>query len=164
MHFILTTDNDLVVFRPIDPSSVFVAGAERSMGSKWRDGIYPVDSSRHLWTLICEEGGTIPSAESQKAVSEDIGRSHREQIDRMIDCHEVAILDLKEAHKRQIKHLEGEVLSYKKEVDDLRLDLERLKLTISDMEAEHQGKLDSLAVQLGEVFLADQAKFSEYEE
>lgn len=163
MHFIITTDNDLVVFRPIDASSVFVAGAERSMGSRWKDGIYPVDSSRHLWTLICEEGGTIPSAESQKAISEGIGRSHQEQIDRIVDLHGNAIIDIKDVHKRNIKDLEDEVSSYKKEIDELRLSVEAFKSIISNMEAEHQEELNSFAARMGEMLLAHQAKFSGYE-
>lgn len=175
MHFILTADNDLVVFRPIDPSSVFVAGAERSMGSRWKDGTYSVDESRRLWALICEGGGNVPSPESQKAISEGIGRSHLEQIHHITEQYGYMILDIKEGHKKDIRELEERVSSQEKTTDALRESLKRsneinnhhdLKIQemLYEMEKSHERELRDLMSRTTEILLADQAKSCGYEE
>jgi len=174
MHFILTADNDLVVFRPIDPSSVLVAGAERSMGSKWKDGTYSVDESRRLWALIGDGGGNVPSPESQKAISEGIGRFYQEQIDRIADKHRDMIL-VEVGHMKDIKELEATVSSQGKTIDTLRKSLDiknkaiadhdlKVQQIFYDMEKNEERELRDLMTRSSmEILFADQAKFCDYE-
>lgn len=173
MHFILTADKDLVVFRPIAPSCS-VTGAERSMGSKWKDGIYSVDESRRLWALICEGGGNVPSPESQKAISEGIGRFYQEQIDRIIDKHRDMIL-VEVGHMKNIKELEATVSSQGKTIDALckSLDIKnkaiadhdlKVQQIFYDMEKNEERELRDLMTRSSmEILFADQAKFCDYE-
>ena len=48
---------DTVTLISNDTDSVSIHGAERSMGSKWRDGQYTPKQARLLWEQIIEEGG-----------------------------------------------------------------------------------------------------------
>lgn len=57
IHLLSTVHNDTVTLISNDTDSVSVHGAERSMGSKWRDGQYTSKQARLLWQQIIEEGG-----------------------------------------------------------------------------------------------------------
>ena len=57
IHLLATVHGDTVTLISIDTESVSIHGAERSMGSKWRDGQYTPKQARLLWEQIIEEGG-----------------------------------------------------------------------------------------------------------
>jgi hypothetical protein len=57
IHLLNTVHNDTVTLISNDTDSVSIHGAERSMGSKWRDGQYTSKQARLLWQQIIEEGG-----------------------------------------------------------------------------------------------------------
>ena len=54
----ITHHHDIVVFIPtLDPDTMRIVGAERSMGEAWRTGTYSLMQSRALWKEIVAQGG-----------------------------------------------------------------------------------------------------------
>ena len=61
IHLLLTGDQDIVLFVKQTKALVLIHNAERSMGLKWKDGIYSVDDARRLWSDIQDYGGRVIS-------------------------------------------------------------------------------------------------------
>jgi len=56
-HFLVTVDQDIVLFVKQDDGSILIRNAERSMGIGWKDGVYSAEDARRLWSYIHDYGG-----------------------------------------------------------------------------------------------------------
>jgi len=136
-HFLLTGDHDIVLFVRQNDGSVLIRNAERSMGLKWKNGIYSADDARRLWSHIHDYGG--------KALSHDIGTTIagflQDSVQKAKDDAENEIA-VKEG---LIKEMRETVSRLNDTIDDLTKELDKSdRLLLRQMdEYENYGKSDS---------------------
>lgn len=102
IHFLLTGDQDIVLFVKQTNGSVLIRNAERSMGRKWKDGIYSVDDARRLWSDIQDYGGRVINHDINSIVAglfEDSITAVKRQADQEITEKESEIRDLHHMNK-----------------------------------------------------------------
>ena len=102
IHLLLTGDQDIVLFVKQTKALVLIHNAERSMGLKWKDGIYSVDDARRLWSDIQDYGGRVISHDINTIVAglfKDSITAVKRQADQKIAEKELEIRDLYHKNK-----------------------------------------------------------------
>lgn len=129
-HFLLTGDQDIVLFVKQTNGSVLIHNAERSMGLKWKDGVYSADHARRLWSDIHDYGGRVMPQRMTAIIS---------------SLFENFVADLKTRAEQEVTEKNREIETLKNKVKHNLDEISRLLEEILGLEASSYGymKMDA---------------------
>ena len=135
-HILITADTDSVLFCQQGDGSVLVRNAERTMGSKWKDGVYSEDDARTLWSMIIDYGGRLLDPEITKTISDIHESAVKELVQKTnteIEARDKRITDMEadmEAEVKwriaQISRFEKQIMAQSDQIQDARALIEDL--------------------------------------
>ena len=131
-HILITADTDSVLFCQQGDGSVLVRNAERTMGSKWKDGVYSEDDARTLWSMIIDYGGRLLDPEITKPISDIHESAVKELVQKTnteIEARDKRITDMEAEVKWRIAHIsrsEKQIMAQSDQIQDARALIEDL--------------------------------------
>jgi len=131
-HILITADTDSVLFCQQGDGSVLVRNAERTMGSKWKDGVYSEDDARTLWSMIIDYGGRLLDPEITKTISDIHESAVKELVQKTnmeIEARDKRITDMEAEMKwriAQISRSEKQIMAQSDQIQDARALIEDL--------------------------------------
>jgi hypothetical protein len=131
-HILITADTDSVLFCQQGDGSVLVRNAERTMGSKWKDGVYSEDDARTLWSMIIDYGGRLLDPEITKTISDIHESAVKELVQKTntkIEAMDKRITDMEAEVKwriAQISRSEKQIMAQSDQIQDARALIEDL--------------------------------------
>jgi len=131
-HILITADTDSVLFCQQGDGSVLVRNAERTMGSKWKDGVYSEDEARTLWSMIIDYGGRLLDPEITKTISDIHESAVKELVQKTnmeIEARDKRITDMEAEVKwriTQISRAEEQIMAQIDQIQDARALIEDL--------------------------------------